>query len=157
MFACLRIYSFVHTERTRGDGLKASKSACFQPIKNSCIHSCMMKFCIIPAFRREVLKTWKRKLGSGATYNDLIKAFQQAGYEGYAEVVKGLLMNDMRTNTGSSNRDTTPPLPSTEQPSPVFPPESELFSESPKYAAAPVVKLQKHDYELGTKELLYLP
>ena len=100
------------------------------------------------------MQKWKQKLGTKATHNNLIKAFEQAGYETYAEFVKGLVKN-MQTDT---NRNTiinqTPPPPS-EQPLPqlpVFPAESKQFSESPSYAAAPRVKLQQEDYELGTKE-----
>ena len=104
---------------------------------------------VILFLRREALQKWKQKLGTKATYNNLIKVFEQAGYETYAEFVKGLVKN-MQTIINQ-----TPPPPS-EQPLPqlpVFPAESKQFSESPSYyAAAPRVKLLQEDYELGTKE-----
>jgi hypothetical protein len=103
------------------------------------------------------LQKWKQNLGPDATYNNLIKVFKQAGYETFANFVEDLVKN-VQTNNGNSNRSTisrTPPPPS-EQPLPqlpVFPSESEQFSESPSYAAAAGVKLLKEDYRLGTKEL----
>ena len=110
------------------------------------------EICIIPLFRRKALEMWKQKHGSAATYNNLIKVFEQAGFKGYAEFVKGLLMKNVQADTGDSNRNITPPPPSKKQPSPVFPSESEQFSESPSYAAAAEVKLLQEDYQLGTKE-----
>ena len=38
--------------------------------------------------RRAALEKWKQKLGSTATYSNLIGVFKRAGYQGYAEVVK---------------------------------------------------------------------
>ena len=98
------------------------------------------------------MEKWKQYRGRDATYNNLIEAFEQASHKDYAEFVKGLLnqIKNVQRDTGNSNRDTTPPPPSTEQSLPVFPPESEQLSESPSYAAAPVVKLQQ---KLGTKEI----
>ena len=37
---------------------------------------------------------WKRKLGSGGTYNKLIKVFESAGYKSYADSVRSLLENE---------------------------------------------------------------
>jgi hypothetical protein len=96
------------------------------------------------------LQLWKQKLGSGATYNNLIKAFEEASHKDYAENVKHLLKN-VQTDTGNSSRNTTPPLPSTERPLPVFPSQ---FLESPSYAAAAEVKLLQEDRQLGTKEVI---
>ena len=39
-------------------------------------------------FRRAALEKWKQKLGSDATYSNLISVFEHAGYQGYAEVVR---------------------------------------------------------------------
>ena len=99
------------------------------------------------------MEKWKQYRGRDATYNNLIKAFEQAGSKRYAEIVKGLLMKNVQTDTGDSNRNITPPPPSKKRPSPVFPPESKQLSESPSYATAPVVKLQQ---KLGTKKINYL-
>jgi hypothetical protein len=79
--------------------------------------------------RREALEKWKQMLGSGATYNNLIKAFEQAGHRDYAEIVKDLVMKIMQTDT---NRHQTPPPPS--QQLPILPPKSVL----------------QEDYQLGT-------
>ena len=99
------------------------------------------------------MEKWKQKFGSGATYNNLVKVFEQAGYKSYAEVVKDLVMKNVQTDT---TIDQTPPPPSKQRfpQLQVFPSESECkqFSESPLYAAAPRVKLLEEDYPLGTKE-----
>ena len=105
-------------------------------------------------YRREALEIWKQKHGSAATYNNLIKVFEQAGSKHYAEIVKDLLMKNVQVETGDSNRNVTPPPLSKERPSPVFPSESEQFSQSPSYATAAGVKLPKdsEDCKLGTKK-----
>ena len=98
------------------------------------------------------MEKWKQNLGPDATYDNLIKVFEQAGYKVYAEVVKDLLMKNVRTDNGDFNRNTfdqTPPLQEPLSQLPVFPSQSEQFSESPSYAAASEVKLQQ---ELGTKD-----
>ena len=41
---------------------------------------------IIP--RREALRMWKEKLGSGGTYKKLLEVFKRAGYETYADNVR---------------------------------------------------------------------
>ena len=112
------------------------------------MYSCMYDE-ILMLFRRAALQEWRRKLGAKATYNNLIKVFKQARYNTYADFVEDLV-NNMPTDTEHSNRSTinqTPP-PSLE---PVFPSESEQFTESPSYAAAAEVKLVEEDYQLGTK------
>ena len=43
---------------------------------------------IISLPRRAALEKWKQKLGSNATYNNLIGAFERAGYRGYADTVR---------------------------------------------------------------------
>ena len=98
-------------------------------------------------FRRAALQEWRQKLGTKATYKNLIEVFEQAGYKAYAEFVKDLVKN-MQMDTGDSSRNAnsqTPPPPS-EQPSPVSPPDSEQFSE---YAAAGEVRLLHEDNRLG--------
>ena len=109
-------------------------------------------------YRRKALEIWKQKHGSAATYNNLIKVFEQAGYKNYAEIVQDLL-NNVRTDTGDSSRNTinqTPPPPS-EQPSPQLPIFPSECLESSVYAAAGGVKLLKEDYKLGTKEAVNIP
>ena len=100
------------------------------------------------------MEKWKQKFGHDATYDNLIKVFEQAGSKYYAEIVKGLLMknSNVQVKTGDSNWIITPPPPSKERLSPVFPSESEQFSESPSYAAAAGVKLLQEDYQLGNKD-----
>ena len=91
--------------------------------------------------------------GPNATYNNLIKVFEQAGHKDYAEIVKDLLMKDVQIDTNRNTINQTPPPPS-EQPLPqlpVFPSESEQLLESSSYAAAARVKLVEEDYQLGTK------
>ena len=39
------------------------------------------------SIRRAALEKWKQKLGSNATYNNLIGVFKCAGYQGYADTV----------------------------------------------------------------------
>ena len=52
------------------------------------------------------MQKWKQKLGSSATYNNLIGVFERAGYQGYADVVRGVC--------GNTSTLTTPPV--TQQP-----------------------------------------
>ena len=100
--------------------------------------------------RRAALQEWRRKLGAKATYNNLIKVFKQADYNYYADFIESLV-HDMPTDTEHSNRNAinqTPPPPLI----PVYPSESEQFTESPLYAAVAGVKLIDEDYEPGTKK-----
>ena len=90
------------------------------------------------------MQKWKQTLGSGATYNNLIKVFKQAGYENYAKIVKDLVMKNVQKDTTIGQ---TPP-PHSEQQLPVFP----EFKQPPSYATAAGAKVVKEDYELGTKE-----
>ena len=49
--------------------------------------------CCFYSYRRAALQMWKQKLGSKATYDNLISVFKCAGYQGYADTVyKGLGM-----------------------------------------------------------------
>ena len=98
------------------------------------------------------MEKWKQKLGRDATYNNLIKVFEQAGSNYYAEIIKDLLMKNVQAKTGDSYRNITPPPPLRERQSLVFPSESEQFSESPSYVAAAGVKLLQEDYQLGNKD-----
>ena len=93
------------------------------------------------------MQKWKQKLGTKATYNNLIQVFKQAGYETYAEFVDDLV-KDMQTDTNRNTINQTPseqPLPQL----PVFPAESKQFSEKPLYAAATGAKLLQEDYQIG--------
>jgi hypothetical protein len=57
--------------------------------------------------RRAALMLWKRRLGSSATYQALITAFQHAGYRQYADEVEKLIIphQDMDTEDSSSDED----------------------------------------------------
>jgi rhamnogalacturonyl hydrolase YesR len=68
------------------------------------------------------LKKWKQKLGSGATYSNLIKVFEQAGHKDYSEIVKHLVAKNVQTDTNRNAINQTPPPPS--QQLPIFPSES---------------------------------
>ena len=41
--------------------------------------------------RRAALEKWKQKLGSKATYGNLIGVFERAGYQGYADTVRRIV------------------------------------------------------------------
>lgn len=43
-----------------------------------------------PLYRRKALRIWKQTNGSDATYGNLIKVFERAGYHGYADTVKNI-------------------------------------------------------------------
>ena len=101
------------------------------------------------------MEKWKQNLGPNATYNNLIKVFEQAGYEMYAEIVKGLLMKSLQTDSEDFDRNTfnqtPPPLQQPLSQLPVFPSQSEQSLESPSYASAAKVKLLQ-DSQPGTKD-----
>ena len=42
-------------------------------------------------YRRAALHLWKQKLGSRATYQELINIFERAGYNSYADVVRNIV------------------------------------------------------------------
>ena len=46
---------------------------------------------VISAYRRAALEKWKQKLGSSATYNNLIGVFELADYSGYANTVRNII------------------------------------------------------------------
>lgn len=99
------------------------------------------------------MKRWKQRLGSSATYNNLISAFERAGYKDYAEIVKGLLVKDVHTDSDDSDRiahNQTPPL-SSEQSLPQLPVFPEQVPEPPKFARAAKAKLRQpeEDDQLG--------
>ena len=59
-------------------------------------------------FRREALILWKQKLGSSATYNELIRAFERAGYKEYADNVRKVVQPqdyDDEMDSSSSDED----------------------------------------------------
>lgn len=97
------------------------------------------------------MEKWKQKLGSSATYNNLIGVFERAGYKSYADTVRDIMKN-VQTDTDNSNRNTRNQTPDPEQPLaqlPVFPPEPEKIPEPPQYAIAAGVKLLQEDDQLG--------
>ena len=103
------------------------------------------------------MEKWKQKLGSSATYNNLIGVFERAGYKSYADTVKNLMKNVEidADNSDRITRNQTPPPSEQSLPQlPVFPPEPEQVSEPPQYAIAAGVKLLQEDDQLGTKEVV---
>ena len=54
----------------------------YVPYTNVC---CELDYNII---RKEALETWKQRKGNAATYAELIKVFEAAGYRGYADSVR---------------------------------------------------------------------
>ena len=72
--------------------------------------------------RRVVLEKWKQKLGDGATYGNLITAFESAGYQAYADFVKRLFCE--RSSSSSDSEAAYHPVsrsPSPQREKPVFP------------------------------------
>lgn len=47
------------------------------------------------------METWKQKLGSNATYGNLIGVFKNAGYQGYADTVYNVLKESLPGPTSS--------------------------------------------------------
>ena len=66
-------------------------------------------YSIIIIFRRRVLQLWKERLGSRATYNELIKAFNSADYKQYADHVKNLVQSN-DDDSDSSCSENSPSL-----------------------------------------------
>ena len=54
-------------------------------------------------YRREALYIWKTRNGSKATYNKLIKIFEQAGYKSYADEVRIVQLSDSETDDSSGS------------------------------------------------------
>ena len=52
--------------------------------------------------RRKALRLWQQKLGSDATYNKLIGAFNRAGYKQYADNVKKIVQYHNHDDSDSS-------------------------------------------------------
>ena len=49
---------------------------------------------------------WQQKLGTKATYRNLLIAFENAGYQGYAENIRKLVsdpISDLKTQSSSDN------------------------------------------------------
>jgi hypothetical protein len=86
------------------------------------------------------LEKWKQKLGANATYNNLIKVFEQAGHEDYAENVKDLLKNVQKDKINQ-----TPPSPSEQQL-----PQLLVYPEKVTYKYAHEVKVQHEVHKVGT-------
>ena len=78
--------------------------------------------------RRAALEKWKQKLGSNATYNNLIDVFERAGYQDYADQIRKLSFR------GSYQEDPSllhvAQLPPQPPPQPVFPEPSTLELDS---------------------------
>ena len=63
---------------------------------------------------------WQEKLGSKATYRSLLIAFENAGYQGYAENIRKLVsdsISDQKIQSSNDNLFESLPLPQ----QPVFP------------------------------------
>ena len=88
-------------------------------------------------FRRAALEKWKQKLGSSATYNNLIGVFERAGYQEYADAVRKLVQPQMSLEV-EDNSKLNLVAPSTTQLSqePVFPELPESSSSSLRVATA---------------------
>ena len=98
------------------------------------------------------MEKWKQKLGSNATYNNLIGVFERAGYKSYADTVRDLMKN-LQRDTDNSDRNIRNQTPDPEQSLaqlPVFPSEPEQVPEPPQYAISAGVKLLQEDDQLGT-------
>lgn len=65
-------------------------------------------------FRRKALRLWQQKLGSDATYNELIRAFNRAGYKQYADNVKKIVQYHNHDDSDSSCSEDSFPLPQPE-------------------------------------------
>ena len=50
------------------------------------------------------MEKWKQKLGSTATYSNLIGVFERAGYQGYADTVHKVLRQSPPGHTSSHNK-----------------------------------------------------
>lgn len=74
------------------------------------------------------MEKWKQKLGSSATYNNLIGVFEHAGYQDYADAVRKLVQSQTLHNSVENNSKLNLVSPNTTLLSqePVFPelPES---------------------------------
>lgn len=80
-------------------------------------------------YRRAALEKWKQKLGSNATYNKLICAFEQAGYQEYADAIRKLVLQiSVNKTDNSTDEKLFPTLPEcVSQPQlPIFPEPAEL-------------------------------
>ena len=63
--------------------------------------------------RREALYLWKQKLGSEATSQRLISAFERADYRNYAEIVRNIICENESEVDDSSDYDEPIPQPET--------------------------------------------
>ena len=61
--------------------------------------------------RRAALEKWKQKLGSNATYSNLISRFEDAGYHRYADVIYQVLQIESSQSTTASNVTIAPQQP----------------------------------------------
>ena len=91
-------------------------------------------------YRRAALQKWKQKRGSSATYGKLINVFEQAGYQGYAEMVRGKLSNVKNSVTMHAS------LPQPPQLLPVFP-EQEIISSSTILSSTTAVLIIEEEYQ----------
>ena len=65
-------------------------------------------------YRREALHYWKQRNGTKATYRRLIRVFEQAGYQGYADEVRRIAqLSDSETDdsSGSGEEQSQPEQP----------------------------------------------
>ena len=83
--------------------------------------------------RREALHTWKQRYGSKATYSKLIKIFQQAGYQHYADEVRKIAQtSDSETDDSSGSGEEQSQI---EQPQTYPPYEQQSLSQLPPATA----------------------
>ena len=86
-------------------------------------------------FRRAALRKWKQRHGSSATYNNLIKVFEQAGYNDHVLYIMTNAPTDADNSSGNLNH--TPPPSAQSSPSPSF--------SSPQFATTSTVVPLKED------------
>ena len=79
--------------------------------------------------RRKALRLWQQKLGSDATYNELIRAFNRAGYKQYADNVKKIVQYHNHDDSDSSCSEDSFPSPQPETYPSLKPSSVELPSE----------------------------
>ena len=72
-------------------------------------------------YRRKALKKWKQKLGSKATYKNLSKRLERAGYKTYADVVRKLSHEQDLTDSFCQDAIGEPSKILSSPPLPVFP------------------------------------
>ena len=103
------------------------------------------------------MEKWKQKLGSRASYNNLIGVFERAGYQENADAIRKLILQSSSDKTeNSTNEKVFPTLPdhaaSVPQP-PVFPEPAPILS-SIALPSATAVLIEEEYQELQGQYLI---